>query len=226
MLLRLALCLLAETWGILALSSSSAPKPRTKAASTPFSNRIRLDQTLLESEHASPNFPRTWIPLAAIDHLDPGRPTPLEFMGAKYVCYQDNAGDWVVLDNACAHRLAPLSEGRIEREKNTIECAYHGWQFDSSGSCQRIPQVDDALFRKAVENPLSCVASYPVMVEKGMLWSWLWSDDPLSVAGVPEAHPEVIAKDVSGPKYMRDMPYGTYEDRKTTAVVCHNDAPG
>ena len=174
-------------------------------------------------------------------------------MGAKYVCYQDNAGDWFVLDDACSHRLAPckskallcddeclsrlsltvnmityfmcwicvcvcvcvywgvfatVSEGRIERETNTIECAYHGWQFDSSGKCQRIPQLEDEPFRKVVESPLSCVASYPVMVEKGLLWSWLWSDDQLSVAGVPEAHPEVIAKGVNGPKYMRDLPYG------------------
>ena len=107
-------------------------------------------------------------------------------------------------------RMAPLSEGRIEREKNggVLECAYHGWQFDSSGSCQRIPQLEDELFQKAVESPLSCVASYPVMVEKGLLWAWLWSDDPLSVAGVPEAQPEIIAKGVNGPKYMRDLPYG------------------
>eukprot|EP00977_Amphora_coffeiformis_P000887 scaffold190_cov171-Amphora_coffeaeformis.AAC.12 len=204
-MLRLALlCLWAKTWdGVLALSSSS--KPRAKRT-TPFSNRIRLDETLMDG--SSKKFPRTWVPLAAIDHLDPDRPTPLEFMGAKYVCYQDNAGEWVVMDDRCPHRLAPLSEGRIEREKNTIECAYHGWQFDSSGKCQRIPQLEDELFQKAVESPLSCVASYPIIVEKGLLWSWLWSDDPLSVAGVPEAHPEVICKGVNGPKYMRDLPYG------------------
>lgn len=46
------------------------------------------------------------------------------------------------------------------------------------------------------------------MVDKGSLRAWLWSDDPLSVANIPEAQHEVIAMNVNGPMYMRDMSYG------------------
>lgn len=46
------------------------------------------------------------------------------------------------------------------------------------------------------------------MVEKGILWAWLWSDDPLSVAGIPQAHPEVMSKGLGTSPYMRDLPYG------------------
>ena len=197
-------------FGLAAALSTTPTGGKAKQTTTTkaFSNRNRLDQILLESEHASPNFPRTWVPLAAVDHLDPNRPTPLQFLGANYVTYQDNSGQWVVMDNACPHRMAPLSEGRIERNLNVIECAYHGWQFDSKGACQRIPQIDEQRFAKAAASPLSCVASYPVVVEKGMLWAWLWSDDPLSVAGIPEAHPECMARGWAGSPYMRDLPYG------------------
>ena len=44
-------------------------------------------------------------------------------------------------DDACPHRLAPLSEGRVDRDTNTLECAYHGWAFEPQGTCKRIPQL-------------------------------------------------------------------------------------
>ena len=94
------------------VAALSTPSAVQKRATTPYSNRIKLDQILLESENPSPNFPRTWVPLAAIDHLDPDRPSPLHFLGAKYVCYQDNSGNWVVLDDACPHRM--VSDGLFE----------------------------------------------------------------------------------------------------------------
>lgn len=37
-------------------------------------------------------------------------------------------------------RLAPLSEGRIESD-GTLACSYHGWRFNASGACTKIPQV-------------------------------------------------------------------------------------
>ena len=36
-------------------------------------------------------------------------------------------------------RLAKLSEGQIV--DGSLECLYHGWQFDGEGKCVKIPQV-------------------------------------------------------------------------------------
>ena len=36
-------------------------------------------------------------------------------------------------------RLAKLSEGQVI--DGQLECLYHGWQFNGSGQCTRIPQV-------------------------------------------------------------------------------------
>lgn len=36
-------------------------------------------------------------------------------------------------------RKVPLSEGRVHN--NTLECAYHGWEFDGSGKLVVIPQA-------------------------------------------------------------------------------------
>lgn len=36
-------------------------------------------------------------------------------------------------------RMVPLSEGRVH--EGTLECAYHGWEFDGSGRPVTIPQA-------------------------------------------------------------------------------------
>ena len=66
-------------------------------------------------------MPQTWVPLASAFELDPERPTPVRFLNKRYVIWRDNEGSWRVMDDACAHRLAPLSEGRIDRESGNLE---------------------------------------------------------------------------------------------------------
>ena len=186
------------------LSTLTAAVPSTAAPSTAgfASNR--------EALAAAPLFPRTWVPLASVFELNPDRPTPLRFLDQRYIAYCDNKGEWVVMDDACPHRLAPLSEGRIDREADRIECAYHGWAFESSGACVAIPQASDAVAKASLASPRACVASYPVVVEKSVLWTWPWPEDPLTVVGEPMAHPETmlagVADDAS--TYTRDLPYG------------------
>jgi phenylpropionate dioxygenase-like ring-hydroxylating dioxygenase large terminal subunit len=158
----------------------------------------------------APQFPRTWVPLASVFELDPDRPTPVQFLGQSYAVYRDNNDQWVVVDDACPHRLSPLSEGRVDRKANLLECAYHGWAFDSSGQCQRIPQVEDTALQAAQAQSRCHVRSYSVVVEKKTLFAWLWPEDPLSVAGVRQAHPEAIMEGFGEdtPTYTRDVPYG------------------
>jgi nitrite reductase/ring-hydroxylating ferredoxin subunit len=43
-------------------------------------------------------------------------------------------------------RLAKLSEGQVI--DGQLECLYHGWQFNGSGQCTKIPQVS-AFFSSA-----------------------------------------------------------------------------
>ena len=60
------------------------------------------------------------------------RPVRVEVAGRAYVLFWDAAGQPAALADACPHRFAPLSKGRV-RADGRLQCPYHGWHFDSQG---------------------------------------------------------------------------------------------
>lgn len=56
----------------------------------------------------------------------------IELAGRPYALFRDREGRPAALADACPHRFAPLSLGRV-RPDGTLACAYHGWYFDRDG---------------------------------------------------------------------------------------------
>ena len=170
-----------------------------------FRNDVRLS-----AEYPESAWPRTWVPLASTWELEPDRPSPVEFLGYKYVVWRDNDNVWHAMDDACAHRIAPLSEGRVDRDTNTLECAYHGWAFDGAGGCRRLPQLAPELEARARANDLARVRSYETRVHGGVLFVWPWAEDRLTVVQDELAQPEGMLRGIQGrpSTYTRDLPYG------------------
>jgi len=83
------------------------------------------------------------------------------------VFYRTEDGTPVALEDKCAHRHAPLSEGKLVGDM--IQCPYHGLEYNADGDCVRVPGQSNV--------PPGCrVRSYPV-VERNH-WIWLWMGDP------------------------------------------------
>ena len=83
------------------------------------------------------------------------------------VFYRQEDGTPVALEDKCAHRHAPLSEGKLVGDM--IQCPYHGLEYNADGDCVRVPGQSNV--------PPGCrVRSYPV-VERNH-WIWLWMGDP------------------------------------------------
>jgi phenylpropionate dioxygenase-like ring-hydroxylating dioxygenase large terminal subunit len=64
------------------------------------------------------------------------RPLARTILGVPIVLFR-SAGKIAALVDRCPHRNAALSQGRMAGD--LIECPYHGWSFDGSGACRRIP---------------------------------------------------------------------------------------
>ena len=104
--------------------------------------------------------------------------------GRNLVMYRREDGAPVALENACWHRLMPLSKGSIEGDD--LACGYHGLVFNSEGRCVFMPS------QKTI-NPAARVRSYPVVDRHRFVWVWTgdpaladpdkipdlhWNDDP------------------------------------------------
>jgi len=155
-----------------------------------------------------------WFPVASTLELDPKRPTPVRIDGLDLVVWKSPSAEgeqegWQVFADMCPHRLAPLSEGRIEESTGCLQCAYHGWEFDTEGHNQRIPQVEDSAAKKMRENPRAQALAFPSKVGMGLVWVWLGKGEP---KGEPEdiIDGTYLNDQVVFSSYTRDLPY-TYD---------------
>ncbi|GFP93526.1 pheophorbide a oxygenase chloroplastic [Phtheirospermum japonicum] len=152
-----------------------------------------------------------WYPVSLVEDLDPRYPTPFQLLNRDLVLWFDNsASKWVAFDDKCPHRLAPLSEGRID-ENGHLQCSYHGWSFDGCGSCTRIPQAaSEGPEARAVKSPRACVTRFPTMVSQGLLF--VWPDEngwEIAQATKPPMLPDDFNKpEFSSVTIQRDLYYG------------------
>ncbi|CAN4089817.1 unnamed protein product [Withania somnifera] len=151
-----------------------------------------------------------WYPIMPISELDKRRPHGKKVMGMDLVVWWDkNLKEWKVMNDACPHRLAPLSEGRID-QWGRLQCVYHGWCFGGSGDCNFIPQAPR---NKPPVNTSkrACVTVYPSFVQHDILWFWPNSDPLYKDIHLTKRPPYIpLFDDTSYAKssLVRDVPYG------------------
>ncbi len=100
------------------------------------------------------------------DFAAPG-PVAATLLDQPVVFYRGANGQLVALEDRCVHRLAPLSQGRVEG--NDLRCLYHGLKFASTGACVEMPGRD------AVPHAMK-VRAYPVIERYSA--AWIWMGDP------------------------------------------------
>jgi phenylpropionate dioxygenase-like ring-hydroxylating dioxygenase large terminal subunit len=97
----------------------------------------------------------------------------------KIVMFRKLDGTVAALEDACWHRLMPLSLGHLDGDE--VTCGYHGLVYNAQGRCTHMPSQETL-------NPSACVRSFPV-VEKHR-FVWIWPGDPAKAdpALVPDMH--------------------------------------
>lgn len=107
--------------------------------------------------------PNHWYVVARSSELVAEAILPVTLWEQPIALFRDGTGAVHALEDRCPHRHVKLSHGRLVQD--TIECAYHGWRFNSSGLCTHVPYLQD---HQAVPN---CrLRRYPVRELDGFLW--------------------------------------------------------
>lgn len=147
-----------------------------------------------------------WYPLYYVADLDKSKPTKFTLLDRDLVIWWDKSEScWRVFEDKCPHRLAPLSEGRINAE-GLLECPYHGWTFAGSGSCQHIPQQTDGA--KAELSQRACIASLPTTERQGLLFAYPGKPENAALTKVPIVEAiEESPEEWTILNTFRDLPY-------------------
>jgi phenylpropionate dioxygenase-like ring-hydroxylating dioxygenase large terminal subunit len=148
-----------------------------------------------------------WYPVHYIADLDPQRPTAFTLLGQDLVIWwEPQTASWRTMVDQCPHRLARLSEGRINND-GLLECPYHGWSFTGEGKCDRIPQ--QVVGGQAEQSQRACVKSFPTAVAQDMLF--VYPGQSVTLPPLPLIAP--IAAEPEGwvtINTFRDLPYDAF----------------
>ena len=138
------------------------------------SSDIKIDiQNNCESNVILPGAP--WL-IAHKSMLSPNKPYKLTLNNQDYVIWKDNRDEVFALNNICPHMQAPLSNGWICSERNTIACPFHGLEFDSQGKLKQKEQSQGTAF----------VQPLKLIVEGDLVWTY---GNEKSRLAIPESIP-------------------------------------
>ena len=112
-----------------------------------------------------------WHPVIRSSELR-DRPVGRTLLDERIVLWRTADGEAVCMDDLCIHRGSALSLGWLEGGRLT--CAYHGWEYDSSGACTRIPSLPEG---RSIPSKARAV-THPVRERYGLVWVAL--DEPLT----------------------------------------------
>jgi phthalate 4,5-dioxygenase oxygenase subunit len=141
------------------------------------------NETLVRVGRGTPmgNFMRLfWVPfLPSSDLTIDGHPQRVRLFGEDLVAFRDSEGRVGVVDQACAHRGAPLIFGR--NHEGGIRCVYHGWQFGVDGRVLDAPcEPAESRLKDKVR-----IKSYPCQERNGIVWAYMGEAKPDALPPLP-----------------------------------------
>ena len=152
------------------------------------------------------DWAEAWYPIHYVEDLDKTKLTRFTLLDQPVVIWWEGRSQtWRVFADKCPHRLAPLSEGRVN-EAGLLECPYHGWAFSGSGACEQIPQQSTE--GEAHLSNRACVKSLPTKVCQDLLFVYPGKPENAARVSVPLIDP--LIEDSEGWVMLntfRDLPY-------------------
>ena len=124
-----------------------------------------------------PFLRNAWYAACWADDLKPGEPLAKTILNDPVVLWRTAAGTPVALEDRCCHRHLPLSLGRVTGA--TIQCGYHGLEFDPAGACVRVPGQSRV-------PPGTDIRSWPVCERHAMVWIWTGEAAAADEALIPD----------------------------------------
>lgn len=102
------------------------------------------------------------------------KPVTIKRLGLNLVLYRDKNGSPVCASAQCPHRGADLGLGKVVNGQ--LQCKYHGFCFNSKGSCTLMPCEG----KDAIIPPSLSLETHQIREENGFIWFWFGDQNPAS----------------------------------------------
>jgi phenylpropionate dioxygenase-like ring-hydroxylating dioxygenase large terminal subunit len=123
-------------------------------------------------------IPNQWYAILESNEIKPGKILGVTRMGEKLVAWRSPLGELSVMSDKCPHRGVAFSVGKLIGE--CIQCPFHGFEYDTSGTCQLVPANG-----RASQPPKALHAhTYPVQEHHGFVYIW-WGEARQTYPPVP-----------------------------------------
>jgi phenylpropionate dioxygenase-like ring-hydroxylating dioxygenase large terminal subunit len=150
------------------------------------------------------------------------KPYKITFLNQDWVLWKNSADKVTIIDNACPHAFAPLSNGTICEKRNTIVCPYHRFEFDSNGDHITAENKTETLYNTAaIEDSLLDPdyqlhsqnvgqKSLPFEIRSGFIWTYgynVTSKLPIPEFGVSghRTFHSTFVKDINITSFMENL---------------------
>lgn len=111
-------------------------------------------------------IPNQWYAIEEAKKLGRTKPIGVTRLGKRLVLWRDEDGKVACADDRCAHRGVALSLGKVVNGR--AQCAYHGFQYDRSGNCVKMPCAgEEGKIPKGMAVP-----THVVQEDMGLIWYW------------------------------------------------------
>jgi renierapurpurin 18,18'-hydroxylase len=107
--------------------------------------------------------PDYWYAVGWAEQLPPGQVIQVTVWQQEIAIYRSESGTLQALRNVCPHKGVALHNGKVLGEN--LACPYHGWEFDGTGQCVKIPYLPP-------QQKLPCAQTqpYPIQERYGLIW--------------------------------------------------------
>jgi len=103
-----------------------------------------------------------WYVVGRANNFLSNKPYPIQIWNNKYVVWKNRTGEFTALDDACTHKGAALSAGKVC--SGNIVCPYHGYEFDNNGTLVKVPGI---CFRPS---PVYNLNKYNIVEKNGWIY--------------------------------------------------------
>jgi nitrite reductase/ring-hydroxylating ferredoxin subunit len=164
------------------------------------------------STRSGPSAPgpiaRGWYLALYSEELPAGGVRALHYVDRPLVAFRGEDGSAALVDAHCPHLGAHLGiGGRVEGD--VLRCPFHGWQWDRSGRCRRIP------YAKRIPSGVR-LRTYPVVERNGALWFWYDPDEADPSFDVP------LLSEYGDPDFGRDWHHQVWTVRALPQDILEN----